>query len=270
MKTFSAIFYIFCVLIVSGVACAAVKIVEQRYAYEHNGKTYYIPYKSNYVIDIKHSDIKHVIIPIHSAEYNVEKLFNDYKKLISKYKHSKFSTLIMAPQFNRKKYVPNVKEDNLLLWYISPFGGSQAAQVIGSDEYIRISPFTLMEDIITKFCNKNIFPNLERITIAGHSVGGEFVQRFAAGNTSEDTVATPVGVKIRYVAMSISTYMYLSEKRSVGESRREFAVPSAEQIKEMPRYNRYVYGMENMYVFFREKKLDDKKMRAIYPRRNIV
>ena len=205
MKTRLVIFYIFCVLIASSAACAAVKVVNQRYAYEHKGKTYKLPYKSNYAIDMKNSDIKHVIIPIHSAEYDVEGLFNNYKKLISKYEHAKFSTFIMAPQFNTKKHVPNVKENDLLLWSVSPFGGSQRCQLINRDDFLRISPFAVLEDIITKFCNKEFFPNLERITIAGHSCGGELVQRFAACNMVGESVAAKAGVKLRYIMMSPST-----------------------------------------------------------------
>ncbi len=272
MRTFSLFLsYIIFTLITSSPVYAAVKIVNQRYAFSKSSdKTYYLPYKSNYAIDMKNSDIKHVIIPIHSAEYNVEKLFNDYKKLISKYDHAKFSTLIFTPQFNREIHVKNVKEDKLLLWKASPFWGSQLSRVITSEEYLKISAYMVLEDIISSLCNKDLFPNLERITIAGHSNGGEFVQRFAAGNTVGESVAAEAGVKVRYVAMSISTYMYLSEKRRVGESRREFAVPGAEQIKAMPAYNRYGYGLIKPYEFFRNKDLDDKKIRAIYPERNII
>jgi hypothetical protein len=258
------------VLAASSVACAAVKVVDQRYAYEHNGKTYKLPYKSNYAMDMKNSDIKHVIIPIHSGEYDVEKLFDNYKKLISKYEHAKFSTFIMAPQFNRKKYAPNVKENDMLLWGPAAFGGSSTSYVLASDECQLISSYAVVEEIITKFCNKEIFPNLERITIAGHSSGGNFVQKFAVGNTVGESGAAEAGVNIRYIAMSPSLYMYLSDKRSVGGSKREFAVPNAEQIKKAPKYNTYGYGLRFLFRFFSAKGLDAQKIRAIYPERNII
>jgi len=38
---------------------------------------------------------------------------------------------------------------------------------------VRISSFTILDEILMKFGDKNLYPNLKRIIIAGHSAGGQ-------------------------------------------------------------------------------------------------
>lgn len=52
--------------------------------------------------------------------------------------------------------------------------------------------------------------SLKEITIAGHSAGGQFVQRYAAGTTIEQRPSVSArSLAFRYVAANPSSYLYL-------------------------------------------------------------
>jgi len=75
----------------------------------------------------------------------------------------------------------------------------------------RISSFAVMDEVLARVCAAapGIFPNLQTVVIVGHSAGGQFVNRYAAGGAG---CANP-GVKVRYVVMNPSSYLYVDGRR---------------------------------------------------------
>jgi hypothetical protein len=55
----------------------------------------------------------------------------------------------------------------------------------------------------------SLFPNLQKITITGHSDGGQFTQRYATGNRKDGTVSASVN----YVIANPGSYLYLDNRR---------------------------------------------------------
>jgi len=66
-----------------------------------------------------------------------------------------------------------------------------------------------MIDRLLDILNSGSFPNLQKITITGHSDGAQFTQRYAAGNQKDGTI--PAAIK--YVIANPGSYMYLDERR---------------------------------------------------------
>ena len=52
-----------------------------------------------------------------------------------------------------------------------------------------------------------IFPNLKTVVVVGHSAGGQFVNRYAAGGAG---CPNPL-VEVRYVIMNPSSYLYVDD-----------------------------------------------------------
>lgn len=95
-----------------------------------------------------------------------------------------------------------------------------------------LSSFQTVDEILHLLADKSRFPNLTTITLAGHSAGGQFVQRYAAGGRAPSELD---GTTVRFVPANPSSYLYLDGKRPDGEG-----LPGS-----CPEYNDYKYGLDN-------------------------
>lgn len=256
-------------LTVPVVSSNAARIATERLRVKHNVECY-IPYLSNMPIDKKNENITHLIIAIHASGHSTYSVYSDCMELLKKHKKQKNDIIIVAPQFLMNKHVVENTEENLLYWNVSPFYGSSISTTKSFEGDLRISAYHVLEDIIADFCEKKNFPNINRITILGHSAGGQLVNRFAASNTVEFDKARPQNIEIKYVIMNPSSYVYMSPKRSVDWSVKRFTVPSEEEIAKNPGYDNYSYGLNALYSFHRRKGLSREKIRELYPQRKVV
>jgi pimeloyl-ACP methyl ester carboxylesterase len=99
-----------------------------------------------------------------------------------------------------------------------------------------LSSFAVMDDLLASLADRRRFPNLRHITVAGHSSGGQFAQRYAALGQAPDQLPW---VGFNFVSMNPSSYLYFDEQRPGADGR--FGVPERAAC---PDYNRYKYGME--------------------------
>ncbi len=228
-----------------------------------------IPYFADYPIDKKNDRIEHVILAIHGAGRNARTTFHSCLSVLKSKSGEETKTLVIAPQFLSEEHVKGLNDPNLLFWKATPFWGSSNSTTAGSGTYLGISSYTILENLISRVAAKKTFPNVRRITILGHSGGGQLVNRFAASNTVEFDAVRPAGIKCRYIVMNPSSYVYLSPKR-YDEAKGVFAVPTSERIKDNPGYNHYGYGLEKLYAYQRAKGLTAEKIREMYPKRNVI
>ncbi len=264
-KFWTVYFSIFFLTIPLATSNAAV-IESKRLKVKHNVACY-VPYASNLPIDKENIKIKHLIIPVYSGGSNV---YSSCIKLLDMHRNRQDSIIVVSPQFLTKGQLGKNSEKNLLYWNVKPFYGSSISTTKSFDGDLRISAYTILEDIIADFCTKKTFPNLKKITILGHSAGGQLTNRFAASNTVEFDKARPQNIEIKYIVMNPSSYIYFSPKRSVNFSDSNFAIPTDDQIAKAKGYNNYSYGLNQLYSYHRAKRLTAKKMRQLYPQRKVV
>ena len=67
-----------------------------------------------------------------------------------------------------------------------------------------LSSFDFVDEILRKLAKKNVFPNMKAIVVAGHSAGGQFVNRYEMANKVHDTL----GVPVTYVVANPSSYAW--------------------------------------------------------------
>lgn len=230
----------------------------------------YIPYISNHPLYQRNDDIQHVILAIHSANHDAIMAYNDCMELINSHGNLNKSTLVIAPQFLMEKHIKSSTDKNLLFWKVSPFWGSSISTTKSAGKDLRISAYSILVQLISSICSRTTFPNVQRLTILGHSAGGQLVNRFAASNTVEFDVVRPAGVHCRYIVMNPSSYVYFSPKRSVNGSIRNFSVPPPKVIENHPGYNNYGYGLDKLYSYHRKEGLTAEKIRQRYPQRNVI
>ena len=72
-----------------------------------------------------------------------------------------------------------------------------------------LTSFDITDQLLRQLARKDIFPNLSAIVIAGHSAGGQFVNRYAMANQ----VHEQLGVAVTYIVANPSGYAYLDSLR---------------------------------------------------------
>lgn len=107
----------------------------------------------------------------------------------------------------------------------------------------KLTSFDMVDEILQRLARKEIFPNLKTIVVAGHSAGGQFVNRYQMSNRVHETL----GVPVRYVVSNPSSYAWIDATRPAG------AVTSC------PNYDRWPYGFQNRSGYAARLSEDDLK-----------
>ena len=117
-------------------------------------------------------------------------------------------TLIIAPQFLGEE---DVREHHLpkevLRWHRVAWEGGEAALSPSP-----ISSYAVVDALLARLADRSVFPNLKTVVLAGHSGGGQLVQRYAAVGRSAAALAA-AGIQVRYVIANPSSYLYFSDER---------------------------------------------------------
>jgi pimeloyl-ACP methyl ester carboxylesterase len=217
-----------------------------------------IRYWRNYPLRESNTAIKRAVIVVHGKNRNADNYFSYIMSAASKM-GCVTNTLILAPNFITSE--DNPRSDEL---YWSEGGWKQGDP--SWDIFLRISSFSVMDRILRKLGKQGKFPNLERVVIIGHSAGGQFVNRYAAGSKAED-MSYMSGVHVRYIIANPSTYMYLNGTRKMGDIDDVFSsVPSGQSCG--GKYDDYKYGLRRRNPYMRQVSMD--RIRTQYTSRDVI
>jgi pimeloyl-ACP methyl ester carboxylesterase len=116
------------------------------------------------------------------------------------------NTLVIAPRMAssdgqgcRDTLGPNEISWNCSTWRSGGPGISNPA----------VTSFDFLDQILRTVARKDIFPNLKAIVVAGHSAGGQVVNRYEMSNRVHDTLGIPVS----YVVSNPSSYAWPASER---------------------------------------------------------
>jgi len=123
----------------------------------------------------------------------------------------------------------------------------------------KITSFDFTDEILRKLANRQTFPNLKAIVVAGHSAGGQYVNRYAMANQVHDKLAVPVS----YIVSNPSSYAYLDATRPRGETGefRDF-----NDGRNCTTFNKWPYGLENRAGGYTAKQSDDQLKKQLASR----
>ena len=171
------------------------------------------------------STVTRAVVVIHGTGRNAEGYF---QRMMSAAKTSGAGShvMVVAPWFTDKATKGNAT------WANDAWKEGYPAQSPAG-----LSSFTVMDDLLGSLADQHRFPNLNHITVAGHSAGGQFTQRYAAFGKAPNQLRW---VKFNFAVMNPSSFVYFDSKRpnSNGTS---FATPSSSKCSN---YNDYKYGLD--------------------------
>lgn len=162
------------------------------------------------------------------------------------------NTLVIAPQFLNES---DVKRNHL---------GNQVLRWNGNDWMAGepstgprpISAYGALDQLIKHLGNRTLFPALKEIVVAGHSGGGQVVQRFALTGHDHPLLRTE-GISLRYVVANPSSYAYFTPQR-----------PVTFDTARCPGFNDWKYGLQNLPDY--AKGQSAQQLEQAYVSRNIT
>ena len=124
-----------------------------------------------------------------------------------------------------------------------------------------ISSFSALDAILARLADRALFPALKDVVVAGHSGGGQLVQRYAVAGRG-DGALTREGIHVRYVVASPSSYVYFSPERPAGDGFAAFDAAAC------PAYDRWKYGMTGLPPYLAGQ--DAAALETAYAARDVV
>lgn len=234
---------------------------------QHEGQGVRVPYYANRLIDEGSPDVTRAIVILHGTLRNADDYYLDGIEAGQDVPGALDQTIVVAPQFLIE---PDLDEHevpaDIPFWaYFDWRRGDPSASSPSHPRGVRLSSFTIVDSILLRLAERN--PNLESIVLAGHSAGGQFVNRYAAGNQVDPVLAGQYGISVRYVISNPSTYLYMNEERWILGTAYAFAVPEQYQINQCPTYDDYQYGLEGRNPYM---SIPEDAIRAQYASREVV
>ena len=184
-----------------------------------------------YSLNIKNDAIRRALIMVHGQGRDADNYFR-HAFGAAFLARSLENTVVIAPRFasNHGGNCRDTLSDNELNWDCaqSPEGWRVGGHAVDNG---KISSFDVVDEIVAKLARKDAFPNLKAIVIAGHSGGGQFVQRYEMINRAHDQL----GIPVTYVVANPSSYAYLDSLRPTRTAvSSEFAAASPGYIPPLP------------------------------------
>jgi hypothetical protein len=220
-------------------------ICSQRITLEIDGVPMKIPYCRNYALGTGSEALERAVVVIHGASRTAGNYFNYVMNALAQVEGADTKTIILAPQFLIEEDIQSNKlGDEILYWSDGGWKrGDKSKTTDQNPRPVRISSFSVLDVILEKLSDREKFPNLVQIVIVGHSAGGQFVNRYAAGSHMPTVLSQRSNIQIRYIVANPSSYLYFNEVRRVDGSLDQFSVPNT---ADCPEYNEYKYGLEDL------------------------
>lgn len=204
-------------------------IVPGRLAIDRNGIAGIALYESTGALDAQQASIRTAVVIVHGHLRNAHTYFESGLRAIAR-SHREEQVFLIAPQFPAQQDVQrNALAADILRWTPQSWmAGGGALAPAG------LSSFDVFDAIIDKLNDRSRFPNLKEIVIAGHSGGGQVVQRYAVlrhppGAGERDSVP------VRFVVANPSSYAYFDAWR-----------PEHVNSADCPAYNTWKYGLDDL------------------------
>jgi len=170
-------------------------------------------------------------------------------------------TLLITPQFLSQEDVAAFHlPPTVLRWGPEAWMGGENALDGGP------SSFDVIDAILAVLSDHKKFPNLKIVVLAGHSGGGQVVQRYAVIGRGGDLLAQ-AGVHVRYVIANPSSYVYFSQERPVLDPKSDFtfALPAKTCNG---KYDRWKFGVNDPPPY--TEGADFKTLEERYLQRDVI
>jgi hypothetical protein len=206
-----------------------------------DGETPALRYASNFSLNRRDTSVRTLLIFIHGLHRNAMGYFDDAMEAVRSAGQRK-TTLVIAPQYATEDDMGMFGGGDLLYWHKAQWKDGYASVTTSSRSHqVSMSSYELMDSLIAGILASGNFPNIHRVVVAGHSAGGQFVDRYS--------VTTPIpdiwtSVPFRFIVMNPSSYLYPDARRPARDG--SFVVPDS---ADCPEYNHYPKGLTRLNAY---------------------
>lgn len=173
------------------------------------------------------TSIQRVLIILHGRLRNADTYLHSAEKAAGQ-AGQLATTLIIAPQFlNEQDVAHHQLPNDLLRWQ----GNDWMAGGLSTGPN-PVSSYQVLDDIVARVSDRQQFPDVKEIVIAGHSGGAQVVQRYALLAHGQYRIAP------RFVIANPSSYAYFDAQR-----------PMAFDPGGCPGFNHWKYGLHNLPAY---------------------
>lgn len=162
-----------------------------------------------YALTLPNSQIERAVVVIHGQGRNADGYFR-HALAGAFLADALHNTLVISPRFasNEGKSCRDNLDANEVGWICLGSdswrsGGEQATPAAK-----KLNSFDFMDAIVGRLADRNVFPNLRTIVIAGHSAGGQYVGRYQMTNRIHEQLRVEKNIEVSYVIGNPSSYTY--------------------------------------------------------------
>ncbi|QKH37968.1 hypothetical protein FOC84_24750 [Achromobacter pestifer] len=204
-------------------------------------------------------NIKQVVVVIHGVKRDADRYYESVAALLAHNPERARDTLILAPRFSGSI---DSGFGGMAAWRKASWeDGEDSVQAAGRPA--PVSSFQVLDDLLRSLDDRKRLAALTGIVLAGHSAGGQLVQRYAVLNNIDGPLRRD-GLALRYVIANPSSYLYLSNERPRPDGKGY--APYERGI--CPTYNQYKYGPDKLPAYSRET--DESKLFVRYAARDVT
>ena len=204
-----------------------------------------LPVLATHVLNQGHADVTRAIIVIHGALRNAEGSFTAMQHAMTLAGEAGRHTLILAPQFlSEVDAVRYPVPFDIPVWSVDGWKDGSLSEIRRDDSTDRrVSSFAVLDALLQTLSNRQHWPALDLVVLAGHSAGGQFVQRYAVAGRAP-TMLSHHGIHTRFVVANPSSYLYFDARRPTEHGFAPFPQTRCRG------FDHYKYGLEapNAYV----------------------
>lgn len=154
-----------------------------------------------YSLSVRNKNIRRALIMVHGTLRNPDHYFRT-ATTAAFLDGALGDTVVIAPGFFSDERGCNDKlQPNEVSWSCR---GDSWRSGGTSNSNPNLTSFDFVDELLRRLADKKIFPNLTTVVIAGHSAGGQFVDRYEMANKVGDSL----GIKISYVVANPSSYAW--------------------------------------------------------------
>ncbi len=247
----------------------------ERFHVEVEGERLSLPYCANRPIDRADPNVRRVVFSLHGVGTNAGDYYRNMMAAAEKVPGALEETLVIGPKLMTRAFANDHDlSPTDVFWNTSSdrFWGGESGTSERHPRTVTISAFEIYDRMLAEIADPERFPNLEIIVLAGHSGGGQFMNRYAMASPFEDEVARPRGIHVRYVVAQPSTHTYLTGERvDAGDrTRQRFRTPPAEEVEGCNAWDVYGSGLQGLENWPYMARVGAERMRERYRERDVV
>jgi alpha/beta hydrolase family protein len=190
-----------------------------------------------YPLDQRNDRIVRALVMVHGAGRDADNYFRS--ALAAAFLAGALDdTAVVAPRFaSNERGCQDALAANEVSW---PCSGDSWRSGGAANKDGTLTSYDFADAILRKLANKATFPNLKTIVVAGHSAGGQFVNRYEMANQIHDAI----GVPITYVVANPSSYAYLDATRPSAGAAGATEFRAFGDGRNCTTYDKWPYGLQ--------------------------